>query len=116
MISTTVYDRTLQQRLGTDELNQLLATSRTNNARARISGMLTVRRRDVMQVLEGDANDVRDLYARISRDPRHGNVITVWTSTHQDRRFPNWSMVSTTSEPNHRPRLLRNGRNQTSRS
>jgi hypothetical protein len=92
MISTTVYVSTLSDELGTDELNELLAESRAHNARTGISGMLTVRGRDVMQVLEGDAKNVRDLYARISRDPRHSNVVTVWTSTHQDRRFPDWSM------------------------
>jgi hypothetical protein len=92
MISTTVYISTLHQELGTKELDDLLERSRTSNAQHGISGMLTVRGRDVMQVLEGDASEVRDLYARISQDPRHTNVITVWTSTHNDRRFPNWSM------------------------
>jgi hypothetical protein len=92
MISTTVYISTLHEELSTDELDELLSTSRTNNARNGISGMLTVRGRDVMQVLEGDAENVRDLYARISQDPRHSNVVTVWASTHDARRYPDWSM------------------------
>jgi hypothetical protein len=92
MISTTVYVSTLHEELSTDELAELLATSRASNARDGISGMLTVRGRDVMQVLEGDDKNVRDLYARISQDPRHNNVVIVWTSTHEDRRYPTWSM------------------------
>jgi hypothetical protein len=92
MISTTVYISTLHEELRTDELDALLSKSRANNASNGISGMLTVRGRDVMQVLEGDADNVRDLYARISQDPRHRNVVTVWTSTHDARRYPDWSM------------------------
>lgn len=92
MISTTVYISTLHEELSTDELDALLSTSRANNDQNDISGMLTVRGRDVMQVLEGDADNVRALYARISQDPRHSNVVTVWTSTHDARRYPDWSM------------------------
>lgn len=92
MISTTVYVSTLHQELDKQEIDELLASSRAHNARNAISGMLTVRGRNVMQVLEGDEQHVRDLYTRISNDPRHTDVVTVWTSTHLDRRYPNWSM------------------------
>jgi hypothetical protein len=92
LIFTVVYVSTLDRDLRSGEIRELLETSRRNNADHDISGMLVFRGRRVMQVLEGEEADVRELYRSILADPRHHDVLTVWTSVHEQRRFPDWSM------------------------
>jgi hypothetical protein len=91
-IFTVVYVSTLEDSLGSAEIRSLLETSRSHNTARGISGMLVFRGRRVMQLLEGAEDDVRGLYSRILADPRHEDVVTVWTSVHEQRRFPDWSM------------------------
>jgi hypothetical protein len=45
-----------------------------------------------MQVLEGDEEAVRGLYARIAAGPRHGGEITLHEGFAEGRQFPDWSM------------------------
>ncbi|PPF17518.1 MULTISPECIES: BLUF domain-containing protein [unclassified Rathayibacter] len=92
LVFTVVYVSTLDRDLGSGEIRRLLETSRRNNVEHGVSGMLVFRGRRVMQLLEGEESDVRSLYARILADPRHEGVVTVWTSVHEQRRFPDWSM------------------------
>ncbi|MFZ7089345.1 BLUF domain-containing protein [Curtobacterium sp. RRHDQ10] len=90
---TTVYVSTLREELTGEPLRRLLEDSRRRNAANGITGMLTVRGRRVIQLLEGERASVRELYARIAVDPRHDDVVTVWDSSNAERRFPDWSMA-----------------------
>lgn len=92
MIHTLTYVSTLRDSLPATEIDELLTTSRQRNAEREITGVLLVRQRHVMQILEGPDQGVRDLYRRIEEDPRHADVTTVWTSSSPERRFPDWSM------------------------
>ena len=92
MIHTLTYVSTLRDTGSGDELEEVLVTSRERNAAQEITGVLLVRQRHVMQILEGPEQAVSDLYRRIEDDSRHFDVTTVWTSTSPDRRYPDWSM------------------------
>lgn len=74
------------------ELDEILTTSRRNNARLGISGMLLYKGGNVMQVLEGDETRVRALFAKIAADPRHHGLITVWDDP-EPRQFTDWTMA-----------------------
>jgi len=45
-----------------------------------------------MQVLEGDEQDVKDIYTKIKNDPRHHNVILLNQHYIEERNFKTWSM------------------------
>jgi len=75
------------------ELDEILATSRKNNAALGISGILLYKDGNLMQLLEGDKSAVRGLYARIGADPRHRGLIEMWDGTEAERQFPDWSMA-----------------------
>ncbi|CAN5591030.1 MAG: BLUF domain-containing protein [Actinomycetota bacterium] len=75
-----------------EELDELLAVSRENNARLGITGMLLYKDGNFMQVLEGDEGEVRALYGKISSDPRHGGEMTLHKSHSDGRSFPDWTM------------------------
>lgn len=49
----------------------ILTTSRRNNARDNVSGLLFFNGKRFLQALEGDDAMVDATYARIQRDPRH---------------------------------------------
>ena len=74
------------------DLEDLLATSRDNNARAGITGMLLYKDGNFMQVLEGDEAAVRAVYDKIGADSRHGGEIVLREGFTEERQFPDWSM------------------------
>ena len=75
-----------------DDLIELLAQSRTRNLKQNITGMLLYNNATYMQVLEGEAEDVHDIYDSILKDSRNtGNVILCEEEISQ-RNFPDWSM------------------------
>lgn len=92
MVSTVTYVSTLHGSISRSQLDGLLESSRDRNVEAGITGLLLVRDRQVIQILEGEDSQVRDLYARIRQDPRHRDVTQVWRSSSLTRRFPDWSM------------------------
>ncbi|WP_167494268.1 MULTISPECIES: BLUF domain-containing protein [Actinomycetes] len=92
MIHTTVYVSTLVSPTASEDVAMMLDASRAANARRGISGLLLLRGRRVMQVLEGEEQEVESLFSRIQIDERHKDVMKVWSSNHAARRFPQWSM------------------------
>lgn len=75
-----------------DELVDLLAVSRHNNARLGITGMLLYKDGNFMQVLEGEEEAVRGLYEKIGSDPRHRGEIALQKGHSEGRHFPGWEM------------------------
>jgi len=75
-----------------EQLLELLATSRRNNERSGITGILLYKERRFLQVLEGNEAAVRETYARIERDPRHRDLVLLITDEQREREFADWSM------------------------
>ncbi|MCG6925941.1 MAG: BLUF domain-containing protein [Acidobacteria bacterium] len=87
-----VYVSVAAESVAKDELLDILSKSRTANAEAGITGMLLYKDGNFMQVLEGEEDAVRALYARIRRDPRHLGIVTVVEGQREARCFGDWSM------------------------
>jgi hypothetical protein len=88
------------------QLQELLALSRTRNTLLGVTGILFYGNERFMQVLEGEEEVVRDLYARIRRDPRHDNVLTYLDKPVADRTFSRWGMAFEPLAPQHFERLV----------
>ena len=73
-------------------LVELLATSRRNNAAAGVTGMLLYKDGKFMQLLEGEEAHVTRIFEKISKDPRHRNVITLLKGREETRLFSEWFM------------------------
>nr|WP_249407778.1 BLUF domain-containing protein [Frigoribacterium sp. CFBP 8759] len=89
---STVYVSRSSYPFTDDDLANLLMTSRSNNARLGITGMLLHREGRFIQVLEGPEEAVRERLAVIARDPRHTAVHTIVDELVEDRLFPAWTM------------------------
>ncbi len=87
-----VYVSSASRLLSDDELVDLLRTSRENNARDGITGMLLYRGGNFMQAFEGPEGAVRALEARIRQDPRHRDIHGLLDGAVAVRQFPNWTM------------------------
>jgi len=88
-----VYVSSATREFSVAELSAMLATFRENNARLGITGMLLYKDGHFMQLLEGEAEPLAELFQHIVRDPRHRGVITLLEEEVAGRSFGEWSMA-----------------------
>ena len=87
-----VYASSATTLFSPSQLTGLLSTCHAHNSQLGVTGMLLYKDVNFMQALEGEERMVRDLYAKISRDPRHDGILTLWQGAVPARQFPDWSM------------------------
>lgn len=71
---------------------EILTTSRENNLRVGITGLLVAGQRRFLQALEGRPEAVRSAYKRIIEDPRHYACVLLSEQYVNERQFGNWAM------------------------
>ncbi|HIV73111.1 MAG TPA: BLUF domain-containing protein [Candidatus Aquabacterium excrementipullorum] len=74
------------------DLQRLHALSERSNRRQDITGALGFTGRYFIQCIEGRAEAVDALMARIDTDPRHAEVVVLCTLDTDKRHFDQWSM------------------------
>ncbi len=75
-----------------DELQKLLEVARLNNSKKSITGMLLYCNGNFIQLLEGDEQELTNLFEIISRDARHLEVKKIIEGKIDKPQFPDWSM------------------------
>ncbi len=78
--------------LSDDELLEILTTSRVNNKKSDITGMLIHINEKFIQVLEGEFEAVSKLFEKIKKDIRHRQVVRLLEGYSDERIFKDWSM------------------------
>ena len=74
-------------------IEDILSTSRTNNQRDQLTGMLLFRSGLFVQLLEGEKSAVQRLYdEKIKLDSRHHKLELLLEQTVDQRMFPHWAM------------------------
>ena len=73
-------------------LKDIIASSKKNNLEEDITGCLLSGSNSFLQLLEGPADFIDTLYSKISKDNRHGNVVTLCDEIIDQRLFLSWSM------------------------
>jgi hypothetical protein len=76
-----------------EHIADILMSSRRNNAEAEVTGALLATDECFAQVLEGERAAVEETYGRITRDPRHRDIVLLLTEPIEARQFPDWSMA-----------------------
>ena len=87
-----IYASQATSDLSSGDLVRLLETSRRNNLRAGLCGMLLYSNQSFLQVLEGEDAALRSTYARIVGDGRHENLRLLMDDAVDSSLFPDWSM------------------------
>ena|SRR5271165_1105280 len=75
-----------------EDLTRLLETSRRNNPKLGVTGMLLYKEGNFMQLIEGPEEGVRTLLATIYNDPRHRGLLTLLEGNEKTREFQDWAM------------------------
>jgi len=78
--------------LADNELEDLLATCRENNEKLNVTGMLMYIDGKFIQVLEGDKEEINNLFGTIVTDPRHKKISKIIEGRTFERNFPEWNM------------------------
>lgn len=92
MIHYLVYASSATHEFSDDELKELLVKAREKNTRLGVTGMLLYKGGNFFQVLEGEAQTVKALYATIAKDLRHFDPIVVDEGDTERRQFAEWAM------------------------
>ena len=88
----TIYASRASEEFVEAELADLMQTSRGNNVRSELTGMLLYCEGSFFQVLEGEEEAVHSIYKTIEKDPRHADMIKIIEEGISERAFGDWSM------------------------
>jgi hypothetical protein len=89
-----VYISTARGEVTPAEVQRILTTSRRNNGRDGITGLLFFDGKRFLQALEGEPARVEAAIARIRADARHGGVVVLSQRQVDAREFGEWAMAS----------------------
>lgn len=92
------------------DVEQILGSSRRNNEREGISGVLWFRPGHFIQCLEGSRDAVNRTYGRIMQDDRHEAPLLLHYQPIPERDFADWSMGYLGETTASRPTILRYSR------
>lgn len=87
-----IYVSAAHHAMTEDELLELLEKSKKNNKAKNITGILLYHQENFFQLLEGNKEDVVELFTIIERDHRHKRVLALIHEVADKRDFPDWSM------------------------
>ena len=87
-----IYASAASRDFEAEELAQLLQVARESNAKLGLTGMLLYAEGSFFQVLEGQADVVDALYAKVERDQRHVHVTLIIREPIPKRFFDAWTM------------------------
>ena len=87
-----IYASTASFEFTEKDLVDLLTVARNENSKIDVTGILLYTERSFFQILEGHADAVNQLFAKISKDKRHASVVTIIKERIAIRSFPEWSM------------------------
>lgn len=87
-----IYASAATRPLSSEELQGILTTARRHNTTQGVTGLLVYHDGSFLQVLEGPANAVLPLVARIEGDPRHTRFRLLASREIETREFGQWSM------------------------
>lgn len=92
MIRRLAYVSRPRPDLPSAEIPRIVLTSRANNTRDRVTGVLVYTGTDFAQLIEGEAARVEALWQRIRADDRHLDVTPLLDETDTAPWFQDWRM------------------------
>ena len=87
-----IYVSEATSQVSSADIVDILERSRINNAAKDITGFLVFYGNEFMQILEGNEEDIKQLYGVIEQDKRHCNTRVVWEGEMPKRKFSSWDM------------------------
>lgn len=107
LLTRLIYASRASDVLTPADHEQILESSRRNNAKVGVTGLLAFGAREFLQCLEGSREAVNATYARILGDPRHQDVQLIDCREIEQRWFGDWGMHGLPPSRLTRQRVLR---------
>jgi hypothetical protein len=92
MLVRLLYASRMEPAVNAEVLSAIMRTSRANNPKAGVTGVLCCSHGIFMQSLEGGRSVVSKLFQKIAADPRHHDVVLLSYEEISERRFAGWAM------------------------
>ena len=92
MFKFILYISRVSDQCGDRQMTDILVTSRSNNAKNSVTGMLVRSDSAFLQYIEGSEDTIDNLFWTIERDNRHHSVKTITEGLIDDRVFFDWEM------------------------
>jgi len=89
---TLIYLSASSSLFSNEEIIDILNTSRSNNLRLNITGLLLYHEGSILQILEGEREVIYALFNKIGLDKRHKSIIKLLDKNIKERSFADWSM------------------------
>lgn len=93
------YVSTATDPMSDEQLAEMLEWARLRNSCIGVTGMLLYVGRNFCQALEGPRTEVRAIFEKIAKDPRHRDIHIVLETDGEVRDFPDWLMGFRRSDP-----------------
>ncbi|WOI52536.1 BLUF domain-containing protein [Parvularcula sp. LCG005] len=87
-----IYVSSASSTIELSDLESILEVSQKRNAEKGVTGVLLYNGLNFLQVLEGEAAAVDELYKMIARDDQHSGVVTIYLEEIPHQAFDGWSM------------------------
>lgn len=88
-----IYISTARPGITSTDVEAILATSRANNRRDGITGLLISDGTRFLQAFEGETGRVEATFQRIKADPRHRATVLLSSKSVVERQFGVWEMA-----------------------
>ena len=92
MLVRLMYASRATEAVNHESLAAILRKSMVNNPGTGVTGVLCFSGSIFLQVLEGGRSQVSTLYNKITRDPRHRDVVLLSYEEVSERSFAGWAM------------------------
>lgn len=97
-LNQLVYISQSTRKMSAEDLQAIQRTAKDNNGTIDVTGSLFYNGGWFLQVLEGPAPVIAQLYKKIEKDPRHKNSRMLYNEPAKFRTFTRWSMNMTNLE------------------
>lgn len=87
-----VYTSVRSAQCDEKEIKKIVDACKENNPSRDITGVLLYSNKRFIQYLEGDGDEIRDLFEFIKKDKRHSGIMERSFGLIEERRFPSWHM------------------------
>lgn len=92
MLSQLVYVSNRKPSCTQEEIDKILSSCKKNNPALNITGVLLYSDTKFIQLVEGDAKVIMQLYDKIKLDSRHSNTMMISYGPIKEKAFPSWHM------------------------
>jgi len=90
MLQTLCYVSSSNSNLKAADLEELFRTTKRNNLKLNISGILIFNSGNFLQIMEGEQKSISKLYKKIGSDNKHSNLIKLIESPISERLFEDY--------------------------